>query len=630
MADRPRAGVVPALSGAGDPLLEQIQPTDQMWLVVAILAFLIYLLLFNVVRVDVAAIIVMVLLGLAGLVPAEHLFDGFSSNAVIAIIATMIMGAGLDRTGIMEQVAGYILRVSGSTERRVTPVVAGAVSLVSSFVQNVGAAALFLPVASRISTRTGIPLSRLLMPVGFCAILGGTVTMVGSSPLIVLNDLIRHANATLPQGAPPMEAFHLFAVTPVGIALVAAGIAYFTFAGHLVLPSAKGTTPDPGATARHFQRVYGIKGEIFEAIVTLQSPLAGRTVGQVEAQGGVPFILGLRNGDRVRIAPPRDEMIYVGTVFALMGEQDEIRNFTRRNRLVFRKDMESFVDVLNPSRAGISAVVIPPDANVVGKSIGELQMRKRWGMSVLAVQRGENTYQDDLRSLTVKPGDTMVLHSRWDDLHQLAGNRNFVVVTDYPRAIMRPHKVWHALGFFLLSLGLMLFADLRISFALMVGAVGMIASGVLTMDEAYRSVSWQTVFLLAGLIPLGFAMETTGTAAWLAQEALSHVGRLPAWGVQATIAVLATFFSLVVSNVGATVLLVPLAVKIALGIGASPAVFALTVALGACNAFLIPTNQVNALVMGPAGYRVADFIRAGSLMTVLFLGVMLVAVDLVF
>ncbi len=604
--------------------------TNEMGLVIAILLFLIYLLLFNVVRVDVAAIIVMVLLGLGGLVPPEHLFDGFSSNAVIAIIAVMIIGAGLDRTGIMEQVAGGILRVSGSTESRVTPVIAAAVGLVSSFVQNVGAAALFLPVASRISTRTGIPLSRLLMPVAFCAILGGTVTMVGSSPLILLNDLIRHANTTLPVGMAPMESFRLFDVAPVGIALVAAGIGYFALAGRYVLPTAKGTTPDPGGTARHFRTVYGIQGDIFEAIVTLQSPLAGKTVGQVEAQGGVPFILGIRNGDRVRIAPPRDEQIFVGTVFALMGEQEEIRNFTRRNKLVFRKDMEAFVDVLNPSRAGISAVVIPPDANVVGKTVGELQLRRRWGVSVLAVQRGEETQQDELRSVTLKPGDTLVLHSRWDDLHQLAGNRNFVVVTDYPRALIRPHKVWHALAFFLLSLGLVLFADVRLSFALMVGAVGMIASGVLTMDEAYRSVSWPTVFLLASLIPLGLAMETTGTAAWLAQETLNHVSGLPAWGVQATIAVLATFFTLVISNVGATVLLVPLAVKIAIGIGANPALFALTVALGTCNAFLIPTNQVNALVMGPAGYRVADFMRAGSVMTLLFLAVMLLMLNLVF
>lgn len=604
--------------------------TNEMGLVIAILLFLIYLLLFNVVRIDVAAIITMVLLGLGGLVPPEHLFDGFSSNAVIAIIAVMIIGAGLDRTGIMEQVAGYILRLSGSTENRVVAVIAAAVSLVSSFVQNVGAAALFLPVASRISSRTGIPLSRLLMPVAFCAILGGTVTMVGSSPLILLNDLIRHANTSLPAGVAPMQSFQLFDVAPVGIALVVAGIAYFALAGPYVLPTGKGTTPDPGGTARHFRTVYGIQGDIFEAVVTLQSPLAGNTIGQVEAQGGVPFILGIRNGDRVRIAPPRDEQIFVGTVFALMGEQEEIRNFTRRNKLVFRKDMEAFVDVLNPSRAGISAVVIPPDANVVGKTIGELQMRKRWGVSVLAVQRGEETQQDDLRSVSLKPGDTLVLHSRWDDLHQLASNRNFVVVTDYPRALMRPHKVWHALAFFLLSLGLVLFADVRLSFALMVGAVGMIASGVLTMDEAYRSVSWPTVFLLASLIPLGLAMETTGTAAWLAQQTLSHVGGLPVWGVQATVAVLATFFTLVISNVGATVLLVPLAVKIAIGIGANPAHFALIVALGTCNAFLIPTNQVNALVMGPAGYRVADFMRAGSIMTLLFLVVMLLAVNLVF
>jgi len=163
-----------------------------------------------------------------------------------------------------------------------------------------------------------------------------------------------------------------------------------------------------------------------------------------------------------------------------------------------------------------------------------------------------------------------------------------------------------------------------------VGAVGMIVSGVLTVDEAYRSVSWQTVFLLASLIPLGFAMQITGTAAWVAQEVLVVLGDVPIWVLQTVVAVLSTVFTLLMSNVGATVLLVPLAVNIAIAKQGDPAVFALIVALATSNSFLIPTHQVNALIMGPAGYRVADFLRAGGVMTLLFLVVMLLMVNIVF
>ena len=158
----------------------------------------------------------------------------------------------------------------------------------------------------------------------------------------------------------------------------------------------------------------------------------------------------------------------------------------------------------------------------------------------------------------------------------------------------------------------------------------MILSGVLSMDEAYEAVSWKTVFLLASLIPLGLAVEQSGTAKWIADQTLVVVGDMPIWVIQTAIAILATFFTLVMSNVGATVLLVPLAVNIALGVDANPAVFALTVAIATSNSFLIPTHQVNALIMGPGGYRVADFIKAGGIMTVLFLVVMISMMNLIF
>ncbi len=222
--------------------MEHIAFTTEMAVVVGALGFTIFLFVSEIIRVDLAAILVLVLIGILSYVPGlenladvNHLFDGFASNAVISIIAVMIVGAGLDKTGIMNKVAAKILKYGGSTETRVLPIVSGTVGVISSFLQNVGAAALFLPVVSRISARTGIPLSRLLMPMGFCAILGGTMTMVGSSPLILLNDLISSANRGLPADQ-QMEPFGLFSVTPIGFALVATGIVYFMVLGRIVLP----------------------------------------------------------------------------------------------------------------------------------------------------------------------------------------------------------------------------------------------------------------------------------------------------------------------------------------------------------------------------------------------------------
>ena len=212
--------------------------TGDMMLVLVVLSATIGLFVSEVVRVDIAAILVMVVIGLLGLVPTGELFNGFASNAVISIIAVMILGAGLDRTGVMTVVSAWILKIGGSSVRRIVALVSATVGLISSMMQNVGATALFMPVMSRVSARTQIPQSRLLMPMGFCAILGGTITMVGSSPLILLNDLIENANDSLPPGVPTLETFHLFDVTPIGIVLLLSGIIYFLVAGRWVLPSA--------------------------------------------------------------------------------------------------------------------------------------------------------------------------------------------------------------------------------------------------------------------------------------------------------------------------------------------------------------------------------------------------------
>jgi di/tricarboxylate transporter len=605
--------------------------TGDMMLTLTVLLFTIGLFVFEVVRVDIVAISVMVLLGLLGLVPSSELFDGFASNAVISIIAVMILGAGLDRTGVMSVVAKFILRVGGRTARRIIPLTSGMVGLISGLMQNVGATALFLPVVSRISARTEIPLSYLLMPLGFCAILGGTLTMVGSSPLILLNDLIAASNESLPPGAETMEPFHLFDVTLVGLALLTSGIGYFLVFGKWLLPvRGEQLHGAPARTKTYFKDVYGIEGDVFELLVTVDSPMVGMTVGDAEQLPGAPKFLGIRNTEEPRLAPPSDEMVWVGTVLGVMGTRDVVGRFALDNQCRVQPHLRTFGGLFNPSRAGISEVVIPPGSKLNGQSIGEARLRRRYGISVLAINRRGEIITEGLREQIMETGDCLVGHSTWRDLSAVAREREFIVATDLPKEEQRPQKVKQALLFFAISISMIIFTDFRLSIALLVGALGMILSGVISIDEAYESVSWKTVFLLASLIPLGQAMERTGTAAWIAQEALAILGNMPDLAIQAMLAVLATVFTLVMSNVGATTILVPIAISIALATGANPVMYALIIALSTSNAFILPTHQVNALIMGPGGYNVADFIKAGTGMSVIFLVVMLTMVNLVF
>jgi di/tricarboxylate transporter len=548
----------------------------------------------------------------------------------------MIIGAGLDKTGIMSRVAAFILKAGGTGEARIIPIISSTVGVISSFMQNVGAAALFLPVVSRISARSGLPMSRLLMPMGFCAILGGTMTMVGSSPLILLNDLILTSNKALPAGQ-QMDTWSLFSVTPVGLALVATGVIYFVLAGRFVLPSgARENGATAGDAMSYFKDVYGLNCCLREMVVPRGSALVGKQLDDIEHRHRLRVIAALRGSDDLRVGRgslARDLGIEAGMVLGIMATPENIDAFVKHYGVQQSRGIETFAEALAPTRAGIGEVVIPPGSSLVGKTAREVWMRKVYGIAMVALHRDGDTLRegDGIRDLPLQAGDTLVVHTTWDALARLEKDRNFVVVTtEYPHEELRPHKIGFALLFFFVALGLVLFSDLRLSVALLTGAVGMVLSRVLTIEEAYEAVSWKTVFLLASLIPLGLAVETTGTAKWIAEQVLMVVGHMPVWVIQSAVAVLATFFTLVMSNVGATVLLVPLAVNIAVGAGADPAVFALTVALATSNSFLIPTHQVNALIMGPAGYRVPDFMRAGGVMTLLFLVVMMLMMGLVF
>ncbi|QKQ27816.1 SLC13 family permease [Candidatus Reidiella endopervernicosa] len=628
--------------------LAQVVPTIEIAWVCAVLMLTIYLFAFEVVGVDVAAASVMVLLGLTsllaplmglqqGLVDTNNLFNGFASNAVMSIIAVMIIGAGLDKTGIMSKVAGFILKVGGTTEGRIIPIISSTVGFISSFMQNVGAAALFLPVVSRISARSGLPMSRLLMPMGFTAILGGTVTMVGSSPLILLNDLILTSNQALPD-AQQMETFGLFSVTPIGLALVATGIIYFVIAGRFVLPTSKGDEDVTSGqqTMDYFDQLYGVEYGVYEVLVPADSRLIGMSLDEIEGTCKVR-IVAIEKGDGLRFGAQsvdRSTGIDAGTVLGVLGDNTNLENFVEKSKVDVKPELDIFADALVPNKSGIAEVVIPPGSNLIGKSARDVWMRKSYGLSLMAIHRGGETITREgggVRDTPFQAGDALVVHTTWADLAHLENDRNFVVVTtEYPHEEVRPHKLGFAGLFFGIALCLVLFTDLRLSVALLTGAIGMVLTKVLSIEEAYEAVSWKTVFLLASLIPLGLAVETTGTAKWIAEQVLAVVGDQPIWVIQAAVAVLATFFTLVMSNVGATVLLVPLAVNIALGVGANPAVFALTVAIATSNSFLIPTHQVNALIMGPGGYRVPDFMKAGGIMTVLFLIVMMIMMNIIF
>jgi di/tricarboxylate transporter len=579
------------------------------------------------------ALLVVVVIGLTGLIPSERVFNGFAGNAVIAIIAIMIMGEGLDRAGVLNLTANFVMRMARGAESRLGVVINLVASLFSAVIPSQALAALMIPVSSRLAARTGVPLSKLLLPMAFCILTATNTTLIANSPLIVLNDLIASANVNLPPGAHTIPKFGLFSVTPVGLTLALLGVGYFYFFGRKLLPGHEDERlkVTPGRTESYFAETYGIVGETAELTVTAESPLVGMSIGEVEQLYEAPLILAIKSGNDARMAPPADHVIWVGSVLGVLGPREQLNQFANNQLCRLSTRMRQLGELFNPTRAGISEVVIPPVSRFIKHTVGELRLRKRFGISVLAVNRGDQVLRDDVRSVSLRAGDTVVLHSNWRDLSLAAEERDLVVVTDIPKEQQRPGKIWQAVGFFLLAKCLALFTNLDLSVAMMTGAIGMLLSGVLNMDEAYKAINWKTIFVTACLIPLGWSMDATGTAAWIAQVVLDHLGSASPWLLQLCLAILTLLFSQVMSNVGATVMMVPIAISVAVATGGNPSAYALIVAVSSSNTFLLSSGHpALMMVTGPGGYKGKDFLRVGLPLTFLVLVVTLLAINLLF
>lgn len=599
-------------------------PDIQIIVVLSLLAVAVWLFVTERFRVDMTAMLVLAALGLIsylpfmqGVLPPDKIFAGFSSNAVISIIAITIIGEALDRTGLMHSVAALILKRAGKSPQSVVTWISVAVGGISGFMQNVGAAALFIPVSSRISARSGVPLGRILMPMGFCAILGGTLTMVGSGPLILLNDL-------LPQG---VEEFSLFSVTPLGLLLLGSGVLYFVLLGDRALPAA--VLKEPSLQNKpSVSSLFGVDSEISWYSVAASSQLIGRSTGDVEAEFQLQ-IIGLGQETPV-VSPDRDCLIEGAAQLAVIAPAGVREKFEAIPGVGPGDPQAGLQQALDAERSGLVQLVVPPDSALVGQKIRDFRIRRSFGLTPLALHRHDVVLRGDLREENMRVGDVLLCHARWKDVRAIErGNDWSVINCSLPKNDTVPEKLKVALVIFAATLATVIFGDFRLSLVLMSGAMAMILANVLTLDEAYQAVSWKTVFLLAGLIPLGAAVENSGAAAWIANNTVALLGDSPApLLIQLIVAILATLFSLGMSNVGATVVLVPLATQIAIVAGADPRQLALIVGVCVSNAFLIPTHQVNALIMTPGGYRVSDFMRAGGGMTVLFIVITLIGINL--
>ncbi|MBW2095448.1 MAG: anion permease [Deltaproteobacteria bacterium] len=596
--------------------------TTEMILVMMMIGVAIFLFIAEWIRVDVVAILMMVALPLLHLVTPKEAFVGFSSNAVISIIAVIIIGAGLDKTGLINRLVRPVLRVAGRSESRVVIAISLTVAGISSFMQNIGAAALFLPAIQRVSKMLKIPLSRLLMPIGFSAILGGTITLVGCSPLILLNDLLEPFH---------LKPFHLFDVTPIGLALVASGIACFILFGRFILPKGSVESEEEGGPS-------GLRNALEElgAPFELHTPsdfTHYREPVLVEdlKRRYLVNVVGIIEPPDFKLLSPRPETEVRSDIDLLVyGREKDVQRMAEEEGMTLKDELEIFKEDVSDTTSGTVEAVVAPRSPVAGKTLNQLNLQDRFRVTPLALYRHGETYRAEIGDLILNVGDAILIQGSWRRLKLLQEERTLLFTTPIDVELMRPEKALWAGLWLGVALTMIMVFKLQLSVSLMTGALGMVITRVLSIDEAYSAVDWRTIFLLAGLIPLGIATEKTGTAAWIAHAVLNAIGTVQPIVLLTVIGILSTIFTLVISNVGATVLLVPLVVNMAIAADADPRMAALVVGLATSNSFMLPTHQVNALYMGPGRYRSVDFMKAGLVISVVFIVVMIGMIYLVY
>jgi len=589
-----------------------VQPlTTDMILVMLMIGIAVFLFIVEWVRVDVVAIIMMVVLPLLHLVSPSEAFIGLSSNAVVSIIAVIIIGAGLDKTGLINSLVSPIVKIAGQSESRIIIGFSVAIAFISSFMQNIGAAALFLPALQRVGKSLKIPLSKLLMPIGFSCILGGTITLVGSSPLILLNDLM----------APfKLKPFGMFDVTPLGMLLLASGILCFIFLGRFILPQGGGKEDQEKAADHKLDPIREI-GEIYELrtsddFTDYRDPIH---IEDLKRRYLVNIVAVTTPPDSRIFSPVSDTVVRSGIDMLVCGRGKDVQRMAAEEGMRVKDQVEAFKNDMASQAPVTVEAVVAPRSQFEGKTLDRINFQERFRISPMAIYRQGEVYRAEIGNMILRVGDAILIHGPVKRLQALQSEGGLLFTTALDTESLRPEKAILAAFWGAVALSMMMIFNIQLSVSLMTGALGMILTRVLTIDEAYQSVDWRTIFLLAGLIPLGMATEKTGAAAWIAQTVLSMLGPVSPIVLLSIIGLLATAFSLVISNVGATVLLVPLVINMAIAANADPRMAALVVGMATSNSFILPTHQVNALYMGPGHYRSIDFMKAGTLISVVFL-----------
>jgi di/tricarboxylate transporter len=467
---------------------------------------------------------------------------------------------------------------------------------------NVGAVAMLLPAVVGISRQTKVPVSKMLIPLAFASLLGGKMTLIGTPANILATGILAE------QGLPTLGFFEF---TPMGAVVLATGIIYMVLIGRHLLPVRQG--------ARGKEDINRLRGYVTEVRVSADSPLDGKTL--LDSRLGEEYdftVLAIQRANGDQPVLHRDTQIRSGDLLAVESTAANLLAASQSLGLIIDVDQQLDIDILEPRDIELVEVAVAPNSQLVGLSLQEAHFRERFGFTALAISRHGEVITQRLRDVPLQAGDMLLLQGSQYHIDEQQEGRDFLVLVPVEHEQYRLNKAPIAVGALLLAIGLTVFASMDIALAMVIAAMIMILSGALTIEEAYQSVDWRTVFLVAGMLPLGMAMAETGAAQYLADIILGVFGPFGPRAALAGIYLLAALITQPMSNAAAIVLVMPIALDTAFGLGANYKTFTMAVVIGAATSFLSPVgHKANVLVFGPGGYKFTDYARVGALLTIL-------------
>ena len=533
--------------------------------------------------------------------------SGFASSATITVLAMFILSGGVQRTGVVQRLGERVAGLTGDSEGRQVAATIGIVSPLSGFINNTAAVAVLLPMVSDLAHKTRNSPSKLLLPLSYASMFGGMLTLIGTSTNILASELYAEFS-----GRP----FSMFEFTQLGVVVTVVGAAYLLTVGRWLTPTR--IEPEADLTSE-----FGLEEYLTEVVVRDDSVLVGKTVseGLSAAEFDADALQLVRNG-RAFAEPLEPKTIRAGDVLAVRVDRDTLVDLLDAEGLDVLADVEVTDEELEaPDEASnLVEVVVAPGSRLVGESLAGMAFRQQYDATVLALRRGGELIRERMDDLTLRVGDTLLVQGASESLTRLENNPDFIVAQEIERPDVRSSKTPIAVGIVAAVVGLAALTPIPIVAAALAGALGMVLTGCLRPTEVYDTVQWDVIFLLAGVIPLGLALETTGGAALIADGVVAASATLPAVAVLGLLYVITAILTNIVSNNASVVLMVPVAIEVAGQLpGDAALAFVLAVTFAASTAFMTPVGyQTNLFVYGPGGYRFTDYVRVGGPLQAIF------------